>query len=65
MDDILVFMIERYGGWAVIFAVVAYLAAESLLDLGRDLLIDWIKDKREDKGLTEWGNKSEEEDVSE
>ena len=56
MDDILVFLIDRYGGWAVIAGVLAYLAVESILDLARDLLIDWIKDKREDAGLTEWGN---------
>ena len=56
MDDILVFLVEKYGGWSVVLGVFMYLALESLLDLGRDLLIDWIKDKREDRGQTEWGN---------
>ncbi len=59
MGDLIVWVLENFGGWAIVAAVVAFLLAEFTLDLAKDLLIDWIKDRREDKGLTEWGNRPE------
>lgn len=56
MGDIIVFLLENYGGWFIVTAIAGFLLVEFLLDLGKDLLIDWIKDKREDRGESEWGN---------
>ena len=56
MGDIIVFLLENYGGWIIVAAIVGFLLLEFLLDLAKDLLIDWIKDKREDRGESEWGN---------
>lgn len=57
MDDLLILILERYGTGAIIAAFILYLAIEFGLDLVRDLLIDWIKDRREDRGESEWGNR--------
>ncbi len=59
MDDLIIGLLEQYGAWAVVAAVVLYLAAEFVLDLVKDLIIDKIKASRINQDLDEWGSQDD------
>ena len=46
MDDLILLLLERYGAWSVIAAILLILIAESILDAIKDFVVDWIKERR-------------------
>ena len=45
MGDLLVLIIQQYGGWAVIAGIIAYFLIEMTLDVAGDLVSEWLRDK--------------------
>ena len=43
MGDLIVYFMENQPGWVIILGVVGFLAAEFLLDIVHDLVMDWIR----------------------
>ena len=47
MDDLVIFLFEKYGWGALIAGIGAYLLAEGALDI----VTDWISDKRRERNV--------------
>ncbi len=59
MDDLVIGLLEKYGGWAVVAAVVLWLGAEFVLDIVKELIMDKIKAGRINQNLDEWGSQDD------
>ena len=53
MGDIIVFLLEKYSGWALIVFVIFYLLVEFSLDIVKDLIVDdinkWMNKRKRDR----------------
>lgn len=43
MDDLIIWLVEKYGGWTLIVSITLYLAVEFGLDIVHDLVLDWLR----------------------
>jgi hypothetical protein len=45
MGDLIVFIVTKYGGWAIVVGVAAYFIIEMALDVAGDLVSEAIRDR--------------------
>ena len=48
MIDWLERLLENESGWVMVLGFAGFLAVEFLLDLVKDLLVDWIRKRRDE-----------------
>ena len=49
MADFIIWLLETQPAWVMIVGIMGFLAAEFLLDIVKDLVIDWIRERRKCK----------------
>ena len=53
MGDVIVFLLEKYSGWALIAFVIVYLLVEFSLYIIKDLVVDdinkWMNKRKKDR----------------
>lgn len=51
MGDFLVWLLDKYSGWAILLIIAVYLFLEFVLDIVHDLFLDWLRGALERRRL--------------